>query len=366
MTRILLVNHTPLDGSGSGTYTANLRRILTAHGHRVAVLCPESGDMPVALPFERFPTFTGHPRSSLTYAELRPEQLSALVEAWAANIDDAVARFRPDIVHVQHIWIPLEAALRSGPPVVATCHGSEIGLLSKRAAAGDRALADENLPPIICVSEYVAARLRRECAIDASRLILLPNAYDDSLFRPRADRGMRDRRIGFVSRLVRYKRVDFFLELADRLCAVGVAREFLIVGDGPDRRRSIALARECRGAVEFLGAVPHARMPEVYGALDVLVACAVDEPFGLTAVEAAACGTPVVVPRSGGLGELERAPHILGFEPEDPGSAQAAVVAALSGSHAGRRARAGYIGRTYGSARYALALNEIYDRARRH
>ncbi|PXX61054.1 glycosyltransferase involved in cell wall biosynthesis [Nocardia tenerifensis] len=379
--RILLINHTPLQGSGSGTYTANLRRALRTRGHRVAVLVPasdvglaetDSADYTFTVPLAAFPSFTGHPASPLTYDALGPRDLSALADAWGRAIGRAVERFRPDVVHVQHLWIPFEATRGHGRPVVVTCHGSEIGMLrSHRLSHGRRYLSGAEQPPIICISRFVLERLRSEIAAEANNAILLRNSYDDTLFTPAAEFPTDTVRIGFVGRLVAYKRADFFLELARTLIAAGFPGEFLIVGGGPDLPGLREQARRLglSGSVRFRGVVPHEQMPDIYRGLSALVTCAEAEPFGLAAIEAAACGTPAIVPRSGGLGELEHEPHVVGYDAGSLASAASAIrrVVRADGrpAAAARRRRAAYIRATFGSARYLHTLEDIYAAAAR-
>ena len=91
--RILLVNHFPLEGSGSGTYVKNIALHLRKRGHSVYVISPENrsprefsgivhlpvmfskgGTHPDALPFN-FPCFTTHPQSATTFADLSAGRL---------------------------------------------------------------------------------------------------------------------------------------------------------------------------------------------------------------------------------------------------------------------------------------------------
>jgi len=74
-------------------------------------------------------------------------------------------------------------------------------------------------------------------------------------------------------------------------------------GEGGEVAGLRSLARELGIAEKlvFLGAVEHERMPLFYNAADVCVVPSYYESFSLVAVEALACGTPVVASRVGGL-----------------------------------------------------------------
>jgi len=73
--------------------------------------------------------------------------------------------------------------------------------------------------------------------------------------------------------------------------------------DGQERSRLEALVQELglAGCTQFVGAVGHDRLPLYYTAADVCVIPSHYEPFGLVAIEAMACGTPVVASDVGGL-----------------------------------------------------------------
>lgn len=61
--------------------------------------------------------------------------------------------------------------------------------------------------------------------------------------------------------------------------------------------------------VRFEGVQPHDRLPAYYGASDVTVVCSHSESFGLTALEAHACGAPVVATAVGGLSQVVKNGH---------------------------------------------------------
>ena len=146
--KVLMVNHFPLEGSGSGTYTKNIAAHLTKQGHEVCAVFPEnspSADIPGVrlipvmfsakgakrrtkkeyLPFN-FPCFTTHPRSTTTFADLSSEEFAQYLAAFDAAIHKAVMEFQPDIIHAQHIWCLSWLAVKHHIPTVVTTHGTDL------------------------------------------------------------------------------------------------------------------------------------------------------------------------------------------------------------------------------------------------
>jgi glycosyltransferase involved in cell wall biosynthesis len=98
-----------------------------------------------------------------------------------------------------------------------------------------------------------------------------------------------------VSRLVSYKRVDLILKAFARL----PDRRLFVIGDGPDRAE---LARHCPPNVTLLGWQPDDVVDSYLGAARAFVFAA-HEDFGISPVEAQACGTPVIAFGRGGATE---------------------------------------------------------------
>lgn len=109
--------------------------------------------------------------------------------------------------------------------------------------------------------------------------------------------------VGYVGRLeCNMKGVDDFIRV---LAELPMHIKGLIVGDGPDREKLERLARELDVAnrVRFTGNINQTQ--QAYCAMDVFCLTSHREPFGLTVVEAMACGIPVVgFPCVGGVNEI--------------------------------------------------------------
>jgi D-inositol-3-phosphate glycosyltransferase len=157
---------------------------------------------------------------------------------------------------------------------------------------------------------------------DPDRVFVVPPGVDLSMFQP-IDRIEARRKIGygpgrlllFVGRLERLKGVDVAIN------ALSLLRDrnhddvrLLILGedskDGEEsekeRLKSVAAAAGVRDRVDFLGSVAHHELPYFYSAADVTVMPSYSESFGLVALEAQACGRPVVASNVSGLRSVVR------------------------------------------------------------
>ena len=193
------------------------------------------------------------------------------------------------------------------------------------------------------VSAFTAELLRR-AGVDADRLQVVHNGVDAIRFRP-LDRAEARRRLGLgdvptlltVGRLVPRKGVDLvLLALPEVRRRFGSVR-YVVAGDGPDRGRLEALARELgvREAVELRGRVPDEDVAWLYAACDAFVLPVRDEwpsveGFGLVYLEASACERPVIGARAGGAPEAVREGETgLLVEPDDVRGLAAAITGLL-------------------------------------
>ena len=182
--------------------------------------------------------------------------------------------------------------------------------------AGERILA-QGADRIICASEGEREALVTLYRVSPERISLVPCGVDTDRFRPR-NRVAARRRLGlpgnepvvlFVGRIEPLKGIDILLRAAAQ--TYGGFRLLVVGGDQQDADRKAelrALAAELAidDRVLFLDAVPHDQLPLYYNAADVCVVPSYYETFGLVALEAMACGVPVVASRVGGLLETVR------------------------------------------------------------
>lgn len=219
------------------------------------------------------------------------------------------ARCRPDasvpVVHMFHTLSLVKELYHGGPDP----HDTALRRDGERCVIGS---ADA----IVGATAEEEAYMTRLYGRTPKRFDVIPPGVDLDLFRPlgrrqsRKELGIEPGRVMlFVGRADRIKGLHMLLsaaaEIRDRLPE---PLRLIIVGTGGNRaaHRSISAASARLGlqdVVDIRGTVAHEDLPRFYSAADVLAMPSAYESFGMAAVEAMACGTPVVAFRVGGLAE---------------------------------------------------------------
>lgn len=210
--------------------------------------------------------------------------------------------------------LPLFTPLWVGPPVVALVPHlfGTTAFREERLPVAATVWAAERLMPVAYrrVPFQAISRSTREDLVrrgfPASSVEVIHPGVDHDVYRPDPAVTTFERpTVLYLGRLKRYKGLDVVLRALAR--ARGPAREarLLVAGAGDDRGRLERVAREASVAsrVEFLGWVPAARKVELLRRAWVNVYPSPKEGWGLTNVEAAACGTPTVASDAPGLRE---------------------------------------------------------------
>ncbi|MCD4795754.1 MAG: glycosyltransferase family 4 protein [Candidatus Cloacimonetes bacterium] len=330
--KVLLINHFPLQGSGSGIYTMNIAQELVKEGHEVFVIDIDNQYDTSDYPFRRrtiicdktknanpdmefnFPCFTTHPRSTLTYYDISDEDLKKYVEKFIEITKEVVADFKPDVIHAQHLWITPYAALKSGIPYVITVHGTDLMGFKKDERYHKYALEGaNNARKIITISRQVHNDTLDHYKLPEEKLVLNPNGFDDGIFRIKNVNKeelfkkfgldiVPEKLVSFVGKFTDFKGIDILIKAARKITDEIPEVVFALAGDGqlmPDMKK---LKAELKlDNVHFLGHQTQIDVASLYNAADVSVVPSRIEPFGLVAIEALACGTPVVATRAGGL-----------------------------------------------------------------
>lgn len=286
---------------GVQVHVRQLAHWLREHGHEVIVLAPARGRLEeqLVVPVGRA---VGVPFNG-SIAPIAPWPSSA------RRVERALARFRPDVVHVHEPLVPGTAMFATrlrNAPIVATFH-----------AYADRAVAFTAVAPLlrpiwrrlsarIAVSNAAASFVARRFPEDGIRVI--PNGVDTEKFaRAEPARLPEGRKLLFVNRLEPRKGFTVMVDAFGRLATTHSDLLLVVAGDGPERDSIDRLAPSVRERVVMLGNVPHDRLPQFHAACDVFCAPATGrESFGIVLVEAMSSGLPVVATDIPGYREVVR------------------------------------------------------------
>lgn len=331
--RVLLTNHFPFHGSGTGTYTLDLARGLLRAGHEVRALIVDrqatgsetfpvrrvvcrAGDPTADLPFD-FPCFTSHPLSQQTFYELNDRQVAAYRETTRRLLDQEVEQFDPQIIHAQHIWMQGHLALETGVPYVLSAQGTD--LMGYRHDARFRPLAQqaaENAGCILAASDFIRQEVVATFERVAERTETVHSAVDlEPYQRPPAARAAALAQLGlpadcppivaYAGKLVPFKGVDTLLNAAAIYERSARPLATVIAGGGPlDAELAAQAERLGLEHIWFLGDRRRDDCAALYHLAELVVMPSRAEPFGLVALEAMASGTPLVGTQAGGLSEI--------------------------------------------------------------
>lgn len=314
------------DAGGMNVYIDQLARAMANSEVGVEVFTrSDHHDLPERVTV--VPGYTVHHIEAGPPRPLSTDRLGPYVRRFAQGVLDELSSLPPvDVVHT-HYWLSGWAGLlvkqRLGIPMANSFHTlGRIKDLTKRhddppesllrIAAEEEVIAGSDC--VVASTPLEADELLAHYGANPEALCVSPPGVDHSRFFPSSKETARDRLglgqgpvVAFVGRVQALKGVDVALDAFEQVAKRLPDATLVVVGGpsgprGPREMRALqARARAVGGRVVFSDPLPHRTLADVYRAADVLHVPSRSESFGLVAVEAQACGTPVVASRVGGL-----------------------------------------------------------------
>ena len=339
--RILLTNTGPW-GTGSAMVAESVLAELRRKGHEAMLFFPDAQvrapgkdhyySQPDLYRIWRFPIERGrrrlesfplmipdpNPRTSgtpQTFRDLSDDLLAFYFEELRSELRALVDEFRPDIVESQHIWTMGYVLRELELPYILTAHHSDqMGYRYDSRMQKYADLAAAGARRIFAVSPFVEREVKELYPdIPPGKAVVIENGYDQGIFRPnQVDRSKVMRSLGiewrddfriisFSGKISRTKGIDVLLR-ANRL--LQRERKALVIIAGTGRLEDEFTQDERAGFhlenVHFIGQQPQAVLAGLHNAAACSVMPSRTEGFGIAALEAMGCGTPVVATRSGG------------------------------------------------------------------
>lgn len=225
-------------------------------------------------------------------------------------------------------------------PLVLSARGCDVNLYLQDQRRRERILrALSSAQAVTTVSAALKEVLVRE-GVDPSGISVIANGVDDLRFFLR-DRGECRRALGIsehrplivcISRLSDEKGVDVLLRAVSLMGQGLGGAQVAVVGAGPlqETLNSLVESLGIRDAVRFVGAVPHEQVAIWLGAADLSCMPSLREGYPNAAMEALACGRPVIASRVGALPEMISGESGILVEPGNPQALADALTKAMS------------------------------------
>jgi glycosyltransferase involved in cell wall biosynthesis len=303
-----------------GEVTAHPRRIaelsaaLARQGHRVTMYTSRETS-PLVSEYDAIDGFEVVPGPAAAHGANADQELLQDLGPFTHFLEDQWARDTPDLAHA-HYWsagLATQLAARAQQiPTVQTFHSlgrayrnaqGDVGTPTRRrleglVARGSSWLIASHTEEMLQLGQMGGRR---------SRMSVVPCGVDVDLFTPQgsvAPRGPRQRilAVGSVEAGRGYDTLIQSLRLMPNAELVIVGKP-AAASDGREVSRLTSLAERAgvEDRVQFYGEVPHAEMPALLRSADVVAVLPRHEGFGIVALEAMACGVPVVASAVGGL-----------------------------------------------------------------
>jgi N-acetyl-alpha-D-glucosaminyl L-malate synthase BshA len=299
---------------GSGVVATELGKALADKGHEIHFI---TYSQPVRL---------GAMKKNIRYHEVNVSDYPLFLYppyelVLASKMVDVVKYEKLDLLHVHYAIPHASAAITAKQvladeginiPVITTLHGTDITLLGK----------DASFEPVISFainkSDAVTA-VSQSLRLDTYKLFginreieVIPNFINTEKFEFPDREAIRkeyapngEKILVHISNFRPVKRIIDVIEIFARI-SEEIDSKLILVGDGPERSKAEALCRE-KGMCEeviFLGNVKNPT--EALAVADLFLLPSESESFGLAALEAMACGVPVISTNTGGLPEVNR------------------------------------------------------------
>lgn len=225
------------------------------------------------------------------------------------KVKKIISEFKPDIVHSHYATsYGFLGALTKFHPFILSFWGSDVYLFPKKSFL-HRKLLNYNIGKtdvILSTSKSMANEIKK---YTSRNIEITPFGIDLNKLNPEKKYILGNSLIiGTIKNLDHIYGIDILLQAFSLLVKNNddIDVKLVIIGGGPEEKKLKKLAIELaiQNKVNFIGPIPFEMIPDYHKSIDIFAALSRSESFGVSVIEASACGKPVVVSNVGGLPEV--------------------------------------------------------------
>jgi glycosyltransferase involved in cell wall biosynthesis len=247
-----------------------------------------------------------HAEKIETYAlpQYLPGKLSYLTTVFALR--SLLAQIKPDIVHAHYASsYGFVAGLARVHPLFLSVWGSDVYQFPKNAL--NKRILSFSLSSADALCSTSQAMLEETKKYTNKEIDLIPFGVDTHHFKPNSmHKSSGEFHIGIAKSLKDIYGFPKLIEAFAKLVKEEDNVHLVLIGDGPEKDRYQKMVDDfgLQEMVTFVGFVPQEELPYLLTQLDLFILPSESESFGVSALEAQACGVPVIVNNVGGLPEV--------------------------------------------------------------
>lgn len=240
------------------------------------------------------------------------------VRRYALRARDIAKKEKFDVIHA-HDWLSflagVEAKKVSGKPLILHMHATEFDRTGGQGVNQDvyniERMGMHFADGIIAVSNFTKQKIVERYGVSPDKIEVIHNGIDECDYVNIPNKLLELKKSGhkivlFAGRITIQKGPEYFIRTAKRVLDVNPNVLFLVAGSG-DMERQMMLEAASLGIsqnVIFVGFLRGDEMKSAYKVADLFVMPSVSEPFGITPLESIISGTPVLISKQSGVGEV--------------------------------------------------------------
>ncbi|MDY0211958.1 MAG: glycosyltransferase family 4 protein [Desulfuromonadaceae bacterium] len=257
------------------------------------------------------------PYPSARFCDLDTDELLRYEACFDTRLQQAVARWKPDLIHAHHLWLLTSLARQRFPdiPLVASCHGSDLrqfhacGHLQQQVMHGC-----SKVDAVCALSLEQKLQIIDTYEIPSEKIHIVGAGYDNTLFQtetfnPAVDYSTSTRsnptiNIIYAGKLSRAKGVPWLLRALHKM--TDTSWHFHLVGDGSgaEKEEIVALSKTLGTRVTLHGSVKPERLAYLLNASQLFVLPSFYEGIPLVVLEAMGCECRIVTTNLPGIKEV--------------------------------------------------------------